>query len=160
MEFLWYKHPLEYKWVLREDCKIHLDARLVLLGTWGSEKSFEPLHWASSKDLTLKTLFLLSAASACRVSELHELCIDPPFLIQNPWISSSLSHCPGHSCHLQMYERLLVNSSHGPFVTTYGKLFHHSLSSSHASYLTQRCVGCPALCYYTIGYIIKAIAEV
>ena len=32
----------------------------------------------------LKVLFLLAATSARRVSEIHALCIDPPFLIQNP----------------------------------------------------------------------------
>ncbi len=32
----------------------------------------------------LKILFLLAAASAVRVSEIHSLCIDGPFLIQNP----------------------------------------------------------------------------
>ncbi len=33
----------------------------------------------------LEVLFLLAAISARRVSEIHALCIDPPFHIQNPW---------------------------------------------------------------------------
>ncbi len=51
---------------------------LVLL----TEKLFEPLHHATSRDLTLKVLFLLAATSARRVSEIHALCIDPPFLFR------------------------------------------------------------------------------
>ena len=47
-------------------------------------KPSEPLRQATPRLLTLKTLFLLAAASARRVSELHALCIEPPFLIQNP----------------------------------------------------------------------------
>ncbi len=38
-----------------------------------------------ARDLTLKVLFLLAATSALKVSGIHALCIDPPFLIQNPW---------------------------------------------------------------------------
>ncbi len=49
-----------------------------------AEKRFEPLCHALPQLLTIKTLFLLVAASACQVSELHALCIEPPFLIQNP----------------------------------------------------------------------------
>ncbi len=48
------------------------------------EKLFEPLHQATPQNLMLKVLFLLAATSARRVSEIHALCIDPPFLIQNP----------------------------------------------------------------------------
>ena len=33
----------------------------------------------------LKDFFLLATTSTHRVSEIHALCIDPPFLIQNPW---------------------------------------------------------------------------
>ncbi len=47
-------------------------------------KLFEPLHQPTPQNLMLKVLFLLSATCACRVSEIHVLCIDPPFLIQNP----------------------------------------------------------------------------
>ena len=38
-----------------------------------------------SQDFTLKVLFLSTAASAQRFSEIHALCIDPSFLIQNPY---------------------------------------------------------------------------
>ena len=48
------------------------------------EKPFEPLRQATPRNLTLKVLFLLAATSARRVSEIHALCVDPPFLIQNP----------------------------------------------------------------------------
>ena len=48
------------------------------------ENPFEPLRQAMPRDLTLKVFFLLAATSARRVSEIHALCIDPPFLIQNP----------------------------------------------------------------------------
>ena len=33
----------------------------------------------------LKVLFLLAATSTRRVSQIHALCIDPSFVIQNPW---------------------------------------------------------------------------
>ncbi len=36
------------------------------------------------EDLTLKTLFLIAAASARRVLELHALCTVPPFLFERP----------------------------------------------------------------------------
>ena len=48
------------------------------------EKPFEPLHQATPWNLTLKVFFLLAATSTRRVSEIHALCIDRPFLIQNP----------------------------------------------------------------------------
>ncbi len=48
-----------------------------------TEEMFEPLHHATPKDLMLQALFLLAAASACRVSEIHAFCIDTSFLIQN-----------------------------------------------------------------------------
>ena len=48
------------------------------------EPLYEPLRHATLKDLTLKTLFLIAAASARRVSELHALCTVPPFLIERP----------------------------------------------------------------------------
>ena len=41
--------------------------------SWLASKRFEPLKKASIKDLTLKTCFLLSLATAARVSELHAL---------------------------------------------------------------------------------------
>ena len=46
------------------------------------EKPFEALCQAILRDLTLKVFFLLAATSAHRVSEIHALCINPPFLIQ------------------------------------------------------------------------------
>ncbi len=48
------------------------------------EPPYEPLRHATLKDLTLTTLFLIAAASARRVSELHALCTVPPFLIERP----------------------------------------------------------------------------
>ncbi len=49
-----------------------------------TEEAFEPLCRATPKDLPLKALFPVAAASALRVCEMHALCINPPFLIQNP----------------------------------------------------------------------------
>ncbi len=46
-----------------------------------TEKSYAPWHLAPPRWLMLKVLFLL--AFIHQVSELHALCIDPPFLIQN-----------------------------------------------------------------------------
>ncbi len=54
-----------------------------------SKKLFEPLHQPMPWDLMLKVLFLLAATFAHRVSEIHALCINPPFLIQNPQVFSS-----------------------------------------------------------------------
>ncbi len=48
------------------------------------EKPFEPLRQDTPRNLTLKVLFLFAATTTHRVSEIHALCIDPPFLIQNP----------------------------------------------------------------------------
>ena len=49
-----------------------------------NEKLFEPLRQPTPWDFMLKVLFLLATTSARRVSEIHALCIDLPFLIQNP----------------------------------------------------------------------------
>ncbi len=49
-----------------------------------TEKPYEPLRLAPPKLLTLNVLFLIAAASACKISELHALCFDPPFLLENP----------------------------------------------------------------------------
>ena len=40
---------------------------------------FEPLQFASDRDLTLKAVFLVATASARRVCELHALCRDEPY---------------------------------------------------------------------------------
>ena len=40
---------------------------------------FEPLQFASDRDLTLKAVFLVATASARRVCELHSLCRDEPY---------------------------------------------------------------------------------
>ncbi len=82
------KKPLVHHWTLVTDCSIH--PTIPLVPPWDisvilvahTEKPFEPL--ASPKLFMLKVLFLIAAASARQVSELHALCIDPPFLLQNP----------------------------------------------------------------------------
>ncbi len=65
-------HTLVPKW----------DISVVLVAL--TEHPYEPLRHATLKDLTLKTIFLIAAASTRRVSELHALCKVPPFLIQRP----------------------------------------------------------------------------
>ena len=57
-----------------------LPSVLVALG----EDKFEPLRQADMEHLTYKTLFLVAVASARRISELHALSVQPPFLIENP----------------------------------------------------------------------------
>ncbi len=47
------------------------------------EPPYEPLRHATLKDLMLKALFPIAAASARRVSELHALCT-VPLLIERP----------------------------------------------------------------------------
>ncbi len=84
------RHPFVAKWVVGD--RSQNPPRRSLVPKWDlsvvlaalTEKPFEPLRQATPRLLTLKTLFLLAASSARRVSELHALCIDPPFLIQNP----------------------------------------------------------------------------
>ncbi len=84
------KHPLVAQWVLGNR-SLHLPTRN-LVPKWDLsvvlaaliEPPYEPLRHATLKDLTLKTLFLIAAASARRVSELHALCTVPPFLIERP----------------------------------------------------------------------------
>ncbi len=84
------RHPLVARWVLGDRAQnppLHSlvpkwDLSVVLAAL--IEKPFEPLHQATPQILTLKVLFLLAATSARRVSEIHALCIDPPFLIQSP----------------------------------------------------------------------------
>ncbi len=84
------KHPLVARWVLGNR-SLHPPTRN-LVPRWDLsvvlaaiiEPPYEPLRHATLKDLTLKTLFLIAAASARRVSELHALCTVPPFLIERP----------------------------------------------------------------------------
>ena len=47
--------------------------------TWLNSKNIEPLDSASVSDLTLKTCFLTSLASACRISEVHALSMEPNY---------------------------------------------------------------------------------
>ena len=61
-----------------------------------TENSFEPLRQAMPWDLTLKMLFLIATDSAHRASEIHTLCIDWPFLIQNRILCICLQTL--HSC--------------------------------------------------------------
>ncbi len=86
------RHPLVALWVLGNR-SLHPPTR-TLVPKWDLsvvlaaiiEPPYEPLHHATLKDLTLKTLslFLIATASARRVSELHALCTVPPFLIERP----------------------------------------------------------------------------
>ena len=84
------RHPLVARWVLGD--RAQNPPRRSLVPRWNLsavlaaliEKLFEPLRQAMPRNLMLKVLFLLAATSAHRVSEIHALCIDPPFLIQNP----------------------------------------------------------------------------
>ncbi len=84
------RHPLVAKWVLCD--RAQNPPRRSLVPRWNLsvvlsaliEKPFEPLRQATPRNLSLKVLFLLAATSAHRVSEIHALCIDSPFLIQNP----------------------------------------------------------------------------
>ncbi len=57
-----------------------LQAVLVALG----EERYEPLRQVDMEHLTYKTLFLVALSSARRISELHALSVQPPFLIENP----------------------------------------------------------------------------
>ncbi len=84
------QHPLVAKWFL--DDRLQNPPRCSLVPPWSlsmvlaafTEKPFEPLRQAMSRDLTLKTLFLIATASTLRLSELHASCINPPPLVQNP----------------------------------------------------------------------------
>ncbi len=53
---------------------------LVALG----EGRFEPLFQVDMEHLAYKTLFLVALYSARRISELHALSVQPPFMIENP----------------------------------------------------------------------------
>ncbi len=83
-------HPLVARWVFGD--RAQNPPRRSLVPRWDLsvvlaaliEKLFEPLRQATLRGLTLKVLFLLAATSAHKISEIHALCIDPPFLIQNP----------------------------------------------------------------------------
>ena len=84
------RHPLVARWVLCDRAQnpprkslVHRWNLLLVLAVL-TVKPFEPLRQGTPQDLTLKMLFLLAVTSALRVSEIHALCIDPPFLIQNP----------------------------------------------------------------------------
>ncbi|XP_069585448.1 uncharacterized protein [Ranitomeya imitator] len=46
-----------------------------------TQSPFEPLHAASLKNISLKTVLLVALVSARRVSDLHALSIDPPFFV-------------------------------------------------------------------------------
>ena len=48
--------------------------------TWLNSQTFELLDSASVSDLTLKTCFLISLASACWISEVHALSTEPDYL--------------------------------------------------------------------------------
>ncbi len=48
------------------------------------EECFEPLRQLDMEHLTYKTLFLVAPYSTRRISELHALSVQPPFLIENP----------------------------------------------------------------------------
>ncbi len=84
-------HPLLARWVLGD--RAQNPSRRSLVPRWNLqvvlatliEKLFEPLRQAMPWDLMFKVLFLLAATSARRVTEIHALCINPPFLTQNPW---------------------------------------------------------------------------
>ncbi len=84
------RHPLVARWVLGD--RAQNPPLRSLVPRWNLslvlaaliEKLFEPLCQATPRNLTLKVFFLLAATSARRVSEIHALCIDPPFLTQNP----------------------------------------------------------------------------
>ncbi len=56
-----------------------LQAVLVALG----EECYEPLRQVDMEHLTYKTLFLVVLSSVWRISELHALSVQPPFLIEN-----------------------------------------------------------------------------
>ncbi len=83
-------HPLVSAWVHGHKARFppkklrvppwDLQAVLVAL----TEEPFEPIRKVDLKYLTYKVLFLVSLASARRVSELHALSVEPPFLIENP----------------------------------------------------------------------------
>ncbi len=60
-----------------------LQCILVALG----EDRFEPLRQVDMEHLTYKTLFLVALASAWRISELHAVLVQPPFLIDQPLVA-------------------------------------------------------------------------
>lgn len=49
-----------------------------------AERQYEPLHQADMQHVVYKTLFLIALASARRISVLHALLVEPPFIIENP----------------------------------------------------------------------------
>ncbi|XP_064103326.1 uncharacterized protein LOC135213276 [Macrobrachium nipponense] len=69
----------------------HWDVALVLKSLRGPP--YEPLHSASLKNLTLKTLFLLALASSKRVSELHALSYEVSHTRR--WREMGFSFVPG-----------------------------------------------------------------
>ncbi len=66
-----------------------LPSVLVALG----EGHFEPLRQVDMEHLTYKTIFLVALASVRRISELHALSVQPPFLIETPVIQSGGKSC-------------------------------------------------------------------
>ncbi len=77
------RHSLVASWVFGD--RDQNPPRRSLVPRWNIiEKPFEPLHHAMHQNLMLTVLFLFTTTSTRRVSEIHALCIDPPFLIQNP----------------------------------------------------------------------------
>ncbi len=84
------KHPLVARWILAD--RLLNPPQRSLVPPWYllvilvavTENTYEPLRLAPPKLLALKVLFLIAAASTRRVSELHALCMDPPFLLENP----------------------------------------------------------------------------
>ncbi len=78
-----------------------LQSVLVALG----EDRFEPLRQVDMEHLTYKTLFLVALASARRISELHALSVQPPFLIENS-LSFNLAVNPAFLPKTNMSEAL------------------------------------------------------
>ncbi len=84
------RHPLVAKWVLGD--RAQNPPRRFMVPRWNlsvvlaalTKEPFEPVHQDMPWELTLKVLFLLATTSARRVPEIHVLCINTPFLIQNP----------------------------------------------------------------------------
>ncbi len=68
---------------------LDLQAVLVALG----EERFESLRQVDMEHLMYKTLLLVALSTVRRISELHALSVQPPFLIENPVIQSGGKSC-------------------------------------------------------------------
>ncbi len=81
-------HPLVARWILGD--RSQNPPRRYLVPPWDLSVVLAAITekllslYVRLRLLMLKTLFLLAAASAHRIFELHALCIKPPFLMQNP----------------------------------------------------------------------------